>query len=481
MIKRNAKRSYPRLEALEARLVLSGPGDFVMVSASAVSLTQIDVKYEVDNAALTHPYRVGIFRSIDNKFSAHDPRLGSMLLKTSDLTVGMHDTVVTLAAPRGIDPIFKYVLAVGVPAGHSTGSVPASHVASFRAWTVAAVTHGYTTGGAIPSWVTDMTTALSAQGFDATIPFNWASLSDLPVSGIVPQVAQGLAAQVETTIAGLGLGPNDVVDIQLIGHSRGTGVVAEAAGLLPTTVGPLKGGNLKLTLLDPHPARNDAIAYYSYDNGPIGQLGLFSFLAFQNAAADPKVVIPSDVTQAEVFYEHALVQHAVPINPDELFLMSWGNTPIAGNPIGGIKYYNLTKLAPSHEDTHVYYLNKIVPTLGRERAYPIHAVRTPGAPKGGGPSFKTTAKGLAYEEVLFVKFGAKPAVARTTLGDVTQLDQDIAATLLDPTQIVAARSELTLVTAYVSGQSGTGIPTTAADELLAVFQTTHDLLYPPVG
>ena len=65
-----------------------------------------------------------------------------------------------------------------------------------------------------------------------------------------------MAAQIDQAIASLPIQPGDVVDLHLIGHSRGGDVVSLAAGLLDRSAPPLGGGFLELTLLDPHPARN---------------------------------------------------------------------------------------------------------------------------------------------------------------------------------------------------------------------------------
>ena len=86
-----------------------------------------------------------------------------------------------------------------------------------------------------------------------------------------------------------------MVDVHLIGHSRGGDVVSLAAGLLNRFAPPLAGGFLELTLLDPHPARNGPVAYYSSSTGPIGALARQEFVAFQAATNDPPLVIPAGV------------------------------------------------------------------------------------------------------------------------------------------------------------------------------------------
>src|SRR5262249_55452722 len=148
------------------------------------------------------------------------------------------------------------------------------NVASFHTWIVGAVVHGleFSSFGGFPSWVTAMATSLESIGYDAAIAYNWAALSASTTPGAVMNAAPGVGAQIDQTLGSPPIQPNDVVDLHLIGHSRGADVATIAAGLLDQNSPPLKGGYLKLTLLDPHPARNGPVAYASASNGPIGQL-----------------------------------------------------------------------------------------------------------------------------------------------------------------------------------------------------------------
>ena len=56
-----------------------------------------------------------------------------------------------------------------------------------HAETGSAVAHGLQLTGTVPPWVAQTTTALAAQGYDATIPYDWADASRLPQPGIMPK------------------------------------------------------------------------------------------------------------------------------------------------------------------------------------------------------------------------------------------------------------------------------------------------------
>jgi hypothetical protein len=114
-----------------------------------------------------------------------------------------------------------------------------------------------------------------------------------------------------------------VVDVHLIGHSRGAVVVSQALLALSAAPGPreLRLGYTQVTLLDPHPARNRAPLALGIlelaNGGGVSTVGGFSFdprnpvsvavavgtLRFQVAVKDPRVALPRNVDGAEMFYQ----------------------------------------------------------------------------------------------------------------------------------------------------------------------------------
>jgi hypothetical protein len=297
-------------------------------------------------------------------------------------------------------------------------------VASFRTWIVGAVVHGLelSSFGAFPSWVMAMAATLSADGYDAAIPYNWAALSAVPASGAVVTAAQGLAAQIDRTIASLAVQPGDVVDIHLIGASRGGDVVSLAAGLLDWNAPALRDGYLKLTLLDPHPARNDAVAYESSSNGPIGRLVDRAYRAFQGAAADPVLAIPARANRAEVFYQTAPVQDT--LSAEDRLLNIWGAVPVGGST-ASVVYYDLTRTVPSHLAITDFYLQQVAPALATNAPVPIPIAPVPPPPSGGGPAF-TIRAGRRFEFTQLRDLGVSPGDGNRLLASFAGLDRTLA-------------------------------------------------------
>ena len=102
-----------------------------------------------------------------------------------------------------------------------------------------------------------------------------------------------------------------MIDLHLIGHSEGTVINSQVIQLLNKnnawTPG-LKAGYLKVTMLDPHAANNGVRGQqYSVSNGLLGQIARMEIDAFQSKAKDPAVVVPPNVQDAEVFYQHTPV------------------------------------------------------------------------------------------------------------------------------------------------------------------------------
>jgi hypothetical protein len=481
MLAHNKSRRSPfrlSLESLETRSLLNGATpDLQMLSATALSLSSVTVQYEVLNADLAAPFPLSIYRSADQPFGPLDDLLiGQIELDAPQLTVGIHAVNVPLSQPRGINPALPYILAVADPDNLVPEMNEDNNIASFQIWVVGAVTHGYQIDGIFPPWVDGMANSLLAQGYNAAIPYDWAAPSRIPQPGIATLAGLDLASNIASTVAGLGIAPNDVVDLHLIGFSRGSVVVTTAAGLVPKADPPLAGGNLRLTLLDPHPARNDSIPYYSVSTGPIGQLSLFNFLAFQAATSDPAILIPPTVTQPESFYQNAPITAALPINPDELILMSWGNVPLQSSAAAPTSYYNLTTIMPSHEGIHAFYQQAVIPTLGTAAPLPPVVpppIPNPPAPATGGPAFATRRQGTLYELNLATTLGTPTHVAAHIIHATQHLDRWIAA---GATQ--RANHQLNSLIRFVTRQRGKTIPPVLADSLLRLYLSTSQILNP---
>ena len=151
----------------------------------------------------------------------------------------------------------------------------------------------------------------SIDGFDRVIPFDWSATPNLPIPGVTQAEGSLLATAIVLTadVAVLSDGrPGDVVNLDVIGHSRGSVVISQALqDLVGTTDSVLDGGYKAMTMLDPHPANNSfATQTASFGNNTFSQLVVKPFyIAFQFAAQDPQVIIPSNVDRADLYFQHA--------------------------------------------------------------------------------------------------------------------------------------------------------------------------------
>jgi pimeloyl-ACP methyl ester carboxylesterase len=464
---RKAWRGY--VEQLEGRIALaSAVGNLAMSGATALSPQSVSAQYQVTGADLSGPMTLGIYRSPTPTFGPSSLIVGQATIQGSDLTVGPHQMTVNLSNALDINPSEKYVLAVADPGGQVAESSKADNVTSFRTWIVGGVTHGLELDGQFPSWVTSIASGLKADGYDAAIAFNWAQLSAVPAPGSVPAAAQLMAAQISQVIAALPIQANDVVDVHLVGHSRGGDVVSLAAGLLDRSKPPLSGGFLELTLLDPHPARNGPVAYESYSNGPIGTLAQMDLSAFQAAANDPPLTIPAGVDRTQIFFQQTPVRDA--LSPDERILIPWGEVPAAG-ATSGVAYHNLTGLVPTHEGMPYAYLSMIVPGLATDAPVPIPPSAVPAPPRSGGPAFASSRLGMNYENKFARSAGVSAPVARLLLGDYSRLDS-----LLVHRQLPRARAQIKQMVRFIGGRGGRGIPAAESPYLVGLLQETSALL-----
>ena len=280
-----------------------------------------------------------------------------------------------------------------------------------------------------------------------------------------------MTAEITQTIASLPVQPGDVVDVHLIGHSRGGDVVSLVAGELNRSAPPLSGGYLKLTLLDPHPARNGGVKYESFSNGPIGTLAQMQYLAFQSFTSDPPLSIPAGVNGTEIFYQQTRVPDT--LLPEEHFLNPWGEVP-AGGATTGVAYYNMSGIVNSHEGIHDFYLQTIVPLLATGAPLPITPSPVPSVPTTGGPAFANGRIGYRYENGLLRLGGVPSPVATHLLRAYRRLDG-----LLAGRHYRSVGPQIKTLERFLTRQSGRGIPAAATPYFLQQLQLVGPLLVPP--
>jgi len=357
MASRSGRSAPPDLEALEGRLALSGLGPGVnVISVSTADSRAVTVDYRVDGAPLTGPVAFGVYRAEGPAYQAGDRQVAALTLDPSstDATGGEHR--LTIAVPGGLppDPAAPYVLAVAGPAdGTGAGST-----AALRTHVIGVVVHGGIQDGTqTPAWERKLARMLKGVGYDDVIAFNWAAQSNTP--GDAAKQGPRLADVVRK--ASQAFPASDPVDLHLIGHSEGAVVVSQALrGLERETTPQLKAGYLKVTLLDPHAANNHAPGgQFSTGPGVVGAVAKWVIRNYQGRARDPLVVIPPNVDDAEVYYQHT------PVGLDKAnhgVYNLWGEVPVKGQA----RYSDLSGPGVAHsggKGVQVWYAFHVVPTL----------------------------------------------------------------------------------------------------------------------
>lgn len=413
-----------------------------MISATTVDSQSVTYTYEIENSSLDTPLDIAFYRSAKNHFDpTHDIKIGDQILTGADLGPGTHTETAKLAGGLPIDPAHPFVLAVADPQDVIAGSEDPKDThdtASFRTFIIGAVAHGFELTPGFPPWVGTMANSLKKDGYDATIAFDWSATSGLPAPGMTVLAGQSLADAIATTVMQLPqLGPGDVIDLHLIGHSRGAVVISQAAldleameqkGILPQ----LRAGYLKMTFLDPHPAHNlhsfgnPTQTWFSASPGPLGRLGFLLYTQFQAAAHDPEVVVPNNAADAEVYYQHTPYRQTFSpdenllVNFSEKFFINWGEVPVLGEnrmPLRGgavVHYYDLTQIVHGHYEVHDWYQQNVVPILGTATPFVSPgntALPSPTQGRGRIP-VRPSAAGLAYEvHVLSPAIFDRPGIA----------------------------------------------------------------------
>ncbi len=356
---RKSKRRPPLLcEALEDRLA---PAVIVLDSVQTTDSREAIVNYSISATNLTQPFDIQIFRSDQPTYNSADPKNVAVgePYRVTDLSVGSHNITIDLSSPApgeaaapveplAPDPMLKYVLAVADP----EHELPASDTidenqAHFRIFIIADVSPGF---GIIlkPAWVQDMVGMLQGIGYDSVEPFDWNS--SLPQPGQAVIGGNNLYTQVLSQAASLQpmLSGNDVIDLQLIGHSRGTSVVGWAmqdlVSHLASAPDALQEGYLELTLLDPHPANASTAQEQSVISTGVPDADLTveigNFL-LQDIYNDPSITVAARVNQADVYYQQTAISALSPFSIQALspggLSQSLGRS-VSGNDRGSVEY-----------------------------------------------------------------------------------------------------------------------------------------------
>jgi hypothetical protein len=383
------RRRAPALEALEVRSLLSTTSpEITMISATTTDSRSVTFDYKISGTAVDAPITFTIDRSATDQAGPGAQQLARMVVNRAGsgsaaatldqqgnpaTGVGEHALTVPVAGGLQPEPALPYVVVTAStsPAAGSAGAASAAGAAtpsdstSFRIYTLGVITHGgvqpesWKAGG--PPWEHQMVKALKADGYDAVIPFNWVAESHHP--GAAAQQAPRLARMIEQSAREFPAGA--VVDLHLIGHSEGTvinSLVVQRLNKQDAWTPGMKAGFLEMTMLDPHAANNGVRGQqYSVSNGLLGLFARGEINAFQSKAKDPAVVVPPNVMEAQVFYQHTPVRESGGTNHGIYNL--WGQVPVHGQA----SYYNLTAPGMSHAGkfgVQIWYMVNVVPSLG---------------------------------------------------------------------------------------------------------------------
>ncbi len=371
---RRRHRFVAMVEVMERLCLLS---DVTMLSVTQISGNTLSFDYGVQVSGISS-LEVDFYRSATPTFSAAaDVKIGSTKLSGSELSTGTHDDVTAIlsaplpsgAAALSPDPAHPFVFAV------ATGPDNVTTDASYQTFILGAVTHGFTFPPTIandPSiWVKQMAASLRADGYNKTIAFGWTSTSSLPFQGEATRAGNRLAKQIETFLEKPGDVPGGaVVDLHLIGHSRGSVVVTQAFQDLQNDLSQIPqaaGGYWLLTYLDPHPAHGTNVGQFGVPGNVAGTLALKGANAFQRHTKDPLLFVPAHVTEVQDYWEHT-PSSQTPSFSGERLITPWGLSPGEGITIldpttTTLHEQQLTAPGIGHTEVHVWYQDNVVPLL----------------------------------------------------------------------------------------------------------------------
>jgi hypothetical protein len=387
------KTASPRialcLEQLEDRIVPSATPDLQMTFATTTDSRTVSVNYTISGASLAgQNLSFNVYRS-----AGYDALAGAQLIgmatipgsDSADLSVGSHQGVkLSLTAPTG-QPLtaltpntaLPFIVVLANPNGSVAESDSSKNTASFETHVLGVVAHGLELDPSlwwlnqVPSWELQLAATLQQRdGYEAVIPFNWVRLSILPFPLAIELAGSDLYQEVVATADQLASQhPGDVVDINFIGHSRGTVVVSEVLQDLVGTNDPaLRGGYLQMTMLDPHPA-NLSFSKFSWDAFlPLANDFADVMIAFEALARDPQVAVPSNVMQTQLFDEQTPAGQLGFLYPSEILLNLWGEaaSAIPDQSVQPIEEKNLTGVTAAgigligHSEVYDWYLANVV-------------------------------------------------------------------------------------------------------------------------
>ena len=361
--------------------------DVSLKSVTTPDAERILVDYTIGNAQLDNPLEFIIFKSHSQIIDMTSVQIGSsQLIPTgSDLAPGSHLYTLPARVDLTPDPDRSYIIVQANPlhvdmTRSNLESNYNNNTSYFQKHILGVVTHGLTppfTFASQEQWMADYKAQLLADNYQDVIVFPWLLRSTLPLPGQTKAAANDLTNIVMNYVSGILINsahPGDVVDIHFIGHSRGAVVISlvlqQLEALDPVN---LRGSYLKMTMIDPHSAKNYPIPFQSFN--PLAPSRFLKSLMklysdFQDTANDPDVVVPKNVKSAEIFFQQTNSLLFLTKNFTQGILNLWGHgrTEIinqTGRPLDSIKQIELSNIPVEgigfigHSEILTYYLNRV--------------------------------------------------------------------------------------------------------------------------
>jgi hypothetical protein len=401
------RRFRPSPERLSDRCLLSA---ISLTSATQANDQTVEVDYQV-NVSNLNSLTIDVYRSAFAQLGVGDQvEIGMVTLSGSELTPGVHDDVSLALGDRSpgvdalaIDPAHPFVIAA------ATGPDGITSSASYQTITVGLVTHGFNPTDTAPAWIYQIAASLKGLGYNDAIAFDWAKASHTLEAGEAVRSGIKAADTIEKYIEGKhGQGqPNvpagDVVDLQLIGHSRGSVVITQAMKTLQDNLAKIpqaKGGFWELTYLDPHPSHGTNVAPFSATSRSL----LDAANALQRIYKDPyPLIVPTHVALAQIDYENTPVSMIVSTT-EEGQVNPWGITYPTGIHAarGGTTQFetlNLTAPGMTHSSVYEWYQANVVPTLGSANPFVTGPIDAP--IEGNGESLTATAGSPLFDRFAY--------------------------------------------------------------------------------
>jgi hypothetical protein len=360
--------------------------DIKVTKLSFVSRGVLEVEYDITGDIPVQHIIIRVYRSESASFAYGKNQV------IASYSVSPSSRKVTIKGDFRIDPSRRFILAVADPENlideNDSDPLNEDNSKSIRKFLLGAITHGYSItlfNYTSIDWMKRMRDAMLFKGYDSVFTHDWYEASDDTKRNVTVnegyKFAQKIIAEAKrltfsaTSINGYE--SNFLVDLHLIGHSRGAVVVTQAAIKLSNNpYSKFLFDHKKLTLLDPHPANRSTLNSFNVpsrdrviwnywglktpiplDPYSISKImsaikgSIRGYQSFCLKARDPNIEIPSFIDEAESYYQRSEV--VLPLK-DLLWVMN-----LHGIPVKGAKNTEITSLRPviQHSDVYNWYIN----------------------------------------------------------------------------------------------------------------------------